>query len=87
MESIIKDHMINFFNSNDILSANQHGFTSNKSTFTQLVECLHDWSSAAELHIPVHIIYIDFKEAFDSVSHLKLIHKLNHLVFSDNIIL
>lgn len=87
MESIIKDHMINFLNSNDILSANQHGFTSNKSTFTQLVECLHDWSSAAELHLPVHIIYIDFKKAFDSVSHLKLIHKLNHLGFSDNIIL
>ena len=42
MESIIKDHMINFLNSNDILSANQHGFTFNKSTFTQLVECLHD---------------------------------------------
>ena len=33
LESIIKDHMISFLNANNLLLANQHGFTQNKSTF------------------------------------------------------
>ena len=37
MESIIKDHMLTFLNANNLISANQHRFTPNKSTFTQLV--------------------------------------------------
>ena len=65
MESIIKDHMLTFLNTTNLISANQHGFTPNKSTFTQLVECAHDWTSAVESCSPVHVIYIDFKKAFD----------------------
>ena len=86
MESIIKDHMLRHLESNNLLSATQHGFTSHKSTFTQLVECLHDWTSAAEQHLPVHIVYIDFSKAFDSVSHPKLLYKLSRLGFSDKLI-
>ena len=41
-ESIIKDHMLTFLNANNLISANQHGFTPNKSTFTQQVECVHN---------------------------------------------
>ena len=41
MESIIKDHILTFLNANNLISANQHGFTPNKSTFTELIEmCL-----------------------------------------------
>ena len=82
MESIIKDHMLTFLNANNLISANQHGFKPNKSTFTQLVECVHDWTSTVESRSPVHIIYIDFKKAFDSVSHTKLLYKLDRLGFS-----
>ena len=48
MESIIKDHMLTFLNANNLISANQHCFTPNKSTFTQLVECVHDRTSVVE---------------------------------------
>ena len=37
IESIIKDHMLSFQNANNLFSANQYGFTPNKSTFTQLL--------------------------------------------------
>ena len=86
MESIIKDHMLTFLNANNLISANQHGFTPNKSTFTQLVECVHDSTSAVESRSPVHVIYIDFKKAFDSVSHTKLLNKLDRLGFSNKLI-
>ena len=49
MESIIKMHMLTFLKSKKLLSLNQHDFAANKSTFTQLVECLRDWTSAAEI--------------------------------------
>ena len=74
MESIIKDHKLTFLNANNLISANQHDFTPNKSTFTQLLECVHDWASAVESRSPVHVIYIDFKKAFDSVSLTKLLY-------------
>ena len=63
MESIIKDDMLTFLNANNLISANQHGFTPNKFTFTQLVECVHDWTLAVESRSPVHVIYIDLKKS------------------------
>ena len=86
MESIIKDHMLSFLNAYNLISANQHGFTPNKSTFTLLVECVHDWTSAVESRSPVHVIYIDFKKASDFVSHKKLLYKLDRLGFSKKLI-
>ena len=73
MESIIKDLILSILNANNLLSVNQHGFTPNKSTFTQLVECIHDWTAVALSCSPEHVIYIDFKNAFDSISHTKLL--------------
>ena len=78
--------MPTFLNANNLISANQYGFTSNKFTFTQQVECVHDWMSAVESRSPVHVICIDFKKAFDSVSHTKLLYKLDRLSFSNKII-
>ena len=85
MESIIKMHMLTFLKSNKLLSLNQHGFAANKSTFTQLVECLRYWTSAAKMRLQVHIIHIDFKKAYDSVSHNKLLFELTQMGFSNKL--
>ena len=77
--------MLTFLKSNNLQSLNQHGFAANRSTFTQLVECLCDWTSAAEMRLPAHVIYIDFKKAFDSVSHNKLLFKLTQMGFSNKL--
>ena len=49
------------------------------------MECLHDWTSAAEMRLPVHVIYTDFKKAFDSVSHNILLFKLTQMGFSNKL--
>jgi hypothetical protein len=41
-----------------------------------LIESVHDWSVALNNKRSVDVIYIDFQKAFDTVSHPKLILKL-----------
>ena len=77
MESIINEPLLDFLLDNELISKHQHGFLSKRSTCTQLVESLQDWVIALKKNIPVDITYIDFKKAFETVSHPKLIHKLS----------
>ena len=77
MESIIKDEIYDhFLNSNHLLSINQHGFMPGRSCTTQLLIAMDYWTKALEQRIPVDIIYLDFKKAFDSVPHTRLLSKL-----------
>ena len=76
MESIIKDEIYDHLNSNHLLSVNQHGFMPGRSCTTQLLIAMDYWTKALEQRIPVDIIYLDFKKAFDSVPHTRLLSKL-----------
>ena len=77
MESIISDHLLEFLLEHKLISKNQHGFLSKRSTCTQLIESLQDWVMALKSKIPLDIAYIDFRKAFETVSHPKLLHKLS----------
>jgi len=44
---------------------------------TNLLESVNDWSVSLQAKNKTEIAYIDFKRAFDSVSHPKLLHKLH----------
>ena len=78
-ESIIKKHLLAFLWNNKILSPNQHGFLSKRSTCTNLLECLNDWTGALNESKDTAVLYVDFARAFDSVSIPKLIFKLDQL--------
>ena len=41
-----------------------------------MLDCLNDWTLSIHNHHVTDIIYFDFAKAFDSVSHTKLVHKL-----------
>ena len=61
-----------------IISANQHGFQRRRSTITQLLECMNVWTHAFENKEIVKIAYLDFRKAFDTVSHTKLLSVLEN---------
>ena len=62
-------------NLNNILSNSQFGFVPNRSITDHM---LHFFStSALSQNVGIHTIYLDLSKAFDTVSHPKLIYKLN----------
>ena len=61
---------------NGLISQHHHGFLAKHSTCTQLLETVNDWSIALLNRHVVDVVYFDFAKAFDSVSHTKLMCKL-----------
>jgi hypothetical protein len=69
MFSLISEHLLE----QNIISDNQWGFTSNKSTTTALLALTHDWFKHLEEGIEVCVIFLDLQKAFDSVPHRDLL--------------
>jgi hypothetical protein len=76
MERVIVNEMLDFLRLHGAISKDQHGFLAGKSTTSNLLEALNDWTLAIDNRCGVNIAYIDYAKAFDSVSHHKLCHKL-----------
>ena len=72
LESVIKDDVIHYLVSNNLISDNQQGFLPKRGTTTQLLKTLNDWTLSLEKKQEVNVIYTDFAKAFDRVSHKKL---------------
>jgi len=76
MERVIVQHLLNYLYQHGLISHHQHGFLKRKSTTTNLLESLNDWTLAFDNKDGTTVAYIDYAKAFDSVSHQKLCHKL-----------
>ena len=55
----------------------QHGFWKHHSCQTQLLETIHHWAQSLDRRKSVHVAYLDFSKAFDSVPHHRLLLKLD----------
>lgn len=75
-EKFIRDAMCRHFTENGLLSDEQYGFCKGRSCSTQLLVTLNDWMSSIDNKIPLDAAYLDFRKAFDSVPHKRLINKL-----------
>ncbi len=42
-----------------------------KSTFTNLLECLNDWTSNLDNNVATDIVYLNYSKCFDKVCHKK----------------
>ena len=80
LESIIRDHIIEFLSAKNTFSSYQHGFTYHKSCFTNLLETFEDCTSSIDLGKSVDVIFLGFKKAFDSVPHQRLLKRLEGYV-------
>lgn len=79
-EQLLYVKMYNFVK--PYISMHQHGFMSNKSTTTNLVEITQFISDALDNRQQVDVIYTDFAKAFDTIDHRILISKMSAIGFS-----
>ena len=77
LESIISNELAQYLLEHKLITPHQHGFLKRHSTSTNLLETTNDWSIALSNRLSVTIAYIDFKSAFDRISHPKLLLKLS----------
>ena len=85
-EFFIRDALYNHFVNNNLLSPHQFGFCKGRSCVTQLLNTIDYWYYYIDRNIPVDAIYLDFRKAFDTVPHKRLIHKLQGYGVSGNIL-
>ena len=86
MESITRNQTVVHCDSNKLISDAQHGFISNHSTVTNLLEIMNDITLALDNKDNIDLMCIDFSKAFDSVSHNKLLLKLKNYGINGNLL-
>jgi len=86
LESIIRDHIMDYFNKNKLFSNKQFGFINGRSTVLQLLNVLDAWTASLESGGNIDAIYTDFEKAFDKVPHKRLLSKLQAYGISDEIV-
>jgi len=86
MESIIKDDMISRLNKGKGITKCQHGFIAGRSCLTNLLEAFEAWTRLLEEGFGLDVIYLDYRKAFDTVSHRKLIEKIASLGFPQDLV-
>ena len=76
-EKIIRKKLVEHLESNNLITDKQHGFRNKRSTLSNLLVYMEMLTSALDNQIPVDVNYLDFKKAFDTVPHKRLLAKLH----------
>ena len=70
--------MISFFDKNNTIISTQFGFRHHHFTNHSILEIITSCYDSLQLKNFVNLMFLDIKKAFDSVSHFKLLKKLEH---------
>ena len=85
LESIIRDHIVVHLKAENLINENQHGFVKGKSCLTNLLHALDYLTSTLDEGKCVDGIYLDYRKAFDSVPHQRLLLKLRAYGLNDSV--
>lgn len=76
LESFIRDAIVSHMEDYNLFTKCQHGFRNKRSCVTQLLEVMEILTDSFDEGEPVDMVYLDFKKAFDTVPHQRLLCKL-----------
>ena len=75
--------MVKHLETHRLIGKEQHGFVKGRSCLTYLLETLDDITNSLDEGEGLDMIYVDYRKAFDSVPHRRLIHKVRRYVFGE----
>lgn len=76
LEGLIRFKLVDHLEKSDVLSGSQHGFMAGRSCMTNLLETFENWTTALDEGHGLDVLFLDYRKAFDTVSHRRLIEKL-----------
>ena len=76
LERLIKDHLVDFLFKNNFINPSQYGFLKARSCLTNMLCFLEDVTKWVDEGLPLDIISLDLKKAFDKLPHQRLLLKL-----------
>ena len=79
LESIIKDRIVNFLETNNLIVTSQHGFRHGRSCVTNLLDFYNHVFRECDRSKAVDVVFLDFRKAFDKVPHKRLMRKVRAL--------
>ena len=86
METVVRDGIMGYLKDNNKINDAQYGFVQGKNTVTNLLSATDDWTAETDAGGCVDVLFLDFKKAFDSVPHVRLLGKCRELGLSDQVI-
>lgn len=78
-EKVIATRLVQYLENNNLLTTFQHGFRSNRSTETAILQFINNVYKFLEEKLYVVGIFIDLSKAFDTLNHNILFDKLTHI--------
>ena len=79
LETLIRDHMVEFLGKHNLINTSQHGFLKARSCLTNLLCFFEKITTWVDDGSPVDVVYLYFHKAFDKVPHQRLLLKLKSL--------
>jgi len=76
MERVIKKELVGHLEGQGLLRNSQHGFPAGKSCLSNLLVFMRDSSERVDRGGKADVVFLDFKKAFDTVPHARLMFKL-----------
>ena len=86
LETLIRDHMVEFIIKHKLINTSQHGFLKARSCLANLLCFLEEITNWVDDGSPIDVVYLDFQKAFDKVSHQRLLFKLKAHGIGNNVI-
>ncbi|CAM5075120.1 unnamed protein product [Natator depressus] len=76
MEQVLKESILKHLEERKVIRNSQHGFTKGKSCLTNLIAFYDAITGSMDEEKAVDVLFLDFRKAFDTVSHSILASKL-----------
>ena len=80
----VYDQLYEYLNGYDLLNTSQSGFQSLHSTLTELLEVTNSWSVNIDSGLVNGVVFIDLKNAFDTIDHKIMLQKLGNYGVNPN---